>query len=78
MDCGHTFPPECMDWDHVRGKKRYMVSSSPLPSRATYLSEIAKCDLVCSNCHRIRTQRRRNEKVLVLVAQPTDPRQVTR
>jgi hypothetical protein len=57
MDCGGTFPPVCMDYDHVRGEKRRSVTRMihELYSRASILEEIAKCDLVCSNCHRIRT-----------------------
>ena len=61
MDCGGKFPPVCMDWDHVRGTKVRAVSQMivrRLPVE-TILMEIAKCDLVCSNCHRIRTQERR-------------------
>jgi len=59
MDCGGSFPPECMDWDHVRGKKLFGVGSGVRRSIKAVLIEIAKCELVCSNCHRIRTRKRR-------------------
>jgi len=60
MDCGGKFPPECMDFDHVRGEKLFSIAAcvSGGKSQAHLLVEIAKCDLVCANCHRIRTRKR--------------------
>jgi hypothetical protein len=60
-DCGGTFPPVAMDFDHVRGIKRFSVSKIGGSQMAmeTLLEEIAKCELVCSNCHRVRTQKRK-------------------
>ena len=56
MDCGISYPYYVMDFDHVRGEKRFNVSSSYTSySWADIIDEIAKCDVVCSNCHRIRT-----------------------
>jgi len=60
-DCRHKFPPECMDWDHVRGRKLADVGTLRCRVRDVILKEIAKCDLVCANCHRIRTTRRKRE-----------------
>ena len=56
-DCEEMFPPCCMDFDHVRGEKKYLVSQMMVKKMAkeTILAEIAKCDLICANCHRIRT-----------------------
>jgi hypothetical protein len=56
MDCGNTFPPYVMDFDH-RGDKVDNVSrlSNNRVSIARIMEEIAKCDIVCANCHRIRT-----------------------
>ena len=54
-DCRFCFPSVCMDFDHLKNKK-FNVSQGP--SRfgiKKILEEIAKCDVVCSNCHRIRT-----------------------
>lgn len=59
-DCGGKFPPECMDFDHVTEGKRGCISS--MATSVTFdalLLEIAKCEVVCSNCHRIRTKLRR-------------------
>jgi hypothetical protein len=53
MDCGQSFPFPCMDFDHVRGVKKKDVSSCN--TLATVKTEIAKCDVVCANCHRLRT-----------------------
>jgi hypothetical protein len=63
-DCKHKFPPECMDWDHIRGRKRFClgVTQSLTRSKKQVLAEMAKCELVCSNCHRIRTTRRAREQ----------------
>ena len=58
-DCGGTFPPECMQFDHVRGEKHYTVASMVANSEAKILEEIAKCALVCANCHAIRTEAQR-------------------
>lgn len=59
-DCGGVFPPCVMDFDHVRGKKHREIASMWECSKKLILREIAKCDLVCSNCHRIRTWNRRH------------------
>lgn len=65
-DCGLQYPSYVMDFDHVRGVKTADISRmlSRL-SRGTMtferiLDEIAKCDLVCANCHRKRTFTRSN------------------
>lgn len=58
-DCGRTFPTVCMDFDHVRGEKKFNIASAVNWRRLEdILEEVAKCDLVCSNCHRIRSAAR--------------------
>lgn len=59
MDCGGTFPEICMDFDH-RSDKILPISRMITLCRSMerILKEIEKCDLVCSNCHRIRTAQR--------------------
>ncbi len=56
-DCGLLFPPFCMDFDHVRGAKLYHISGGVARgwSIEKLQAEIDKCDLVCANCHRIRS-----------------------
>ena len=59
-DCGGTFPPECMDFDHRPGVMKVdRVGHMHTRTLDKVLAEIAKCDLVCANCHRIRTKTRR-------------------
>jgi hypothetical protein len=52
-DCNHVFHPVVMDFDHVRGVK--VIELSDAKSWPKVFEEIPKCDIVCSNCHRIRT-----------------------
>jgi len=60
-DCGVQYPAVVMDFDHVRGQKRFNLSKAvQSPFSLTFeeiRAEIAKCDVVCANCHRIRTAR---------------------
>lgn len=58
-DCGGKFPPECMDFDHVPGRGEKVAPVSHLLGTDGLMAELAKCDLVCANCHRIRTRQRR-------------------
>jgi hypothetical protein len=58
-DCGKTFPPECMQFDHVRGDKLFEIGRSVCIALHRVLTEVKKCDLVCANCHAIRTKKRR-------------------
>ena len=55
-DCGKVFPPEVMQWDHLPGlPKRGDITMLRGLSKHEILDEIAKCELVCANCHTIRT-----------------------
>jgi hypothetical protein len=53
-DCAEVYHYSQMDFDHVRGVKIGEVSQ--MTSKAAILEEAAKCDVVCANCHRERTQ----------------------
>lgn len=57
LDCQLVFPHYVMDFDHVRGRKTRPISE--LTTMASLRIELPKCDLVCANCHRIRTFARR-------------------
>src|SRR5262245_51746542 len=61
VDCGFKYPWYVMDFDHCRGTKKFnlSVATSHVRSTATIQAEIDKCDVVCANCHRSRTFRRR-------------------
>ncbi len=57
-DCGERFPSHQMDFDHRDpSTKSFVITSgrAMLMSRERLLSEVAKCDVVCANCHRLRT-----------------------
>lgn len=61
MDCGVSYPPWVMDWDHREGTQK-VLGLSQMRTRgyglARIKAEVTKCDLVCANCHRQRTQDR--------------------
>ena len=70
-DCGIEYPPICMDFDHrdpsaklriKTGKSRRTINMAAIAKTfrlSTVLAEIAKCDVVCANCHRLRTEKQR-------------------
>lgn len=57
MDCGVSYPPYVMDFDHVRKRKSFSVGGGfgRSVSIKKLLKEIDKCDVICANCHRFRT-----------------------
>jgi len=58
LDCGVEYPVCAMDFDHRPGEKKVANISEMIRghySMKILQEEIEKCDLVCSNCHRIRT-----------------------
>lgn len=57
-DCGQNYPSYVMDFDHRNGEeKEFNVSHARAGGKTIeqLLEEINKCDVVCANCHRIRT-----------------------
>lgn len=61
-DCGNEYPHYVMDFDHLGNEEKLfnIGNTSERPLSLTRLqTEIDKCDVVCSNCHRIRTHNRR-------------------
>jgi hypothetical protein len=56
MDCGGSFPPICMDFDHRDpAEKKFTIGQhSAIVNLNDLMTEIDKCDIVCANCHRIR------------------------
>ena len=61
-DCGERYPDYIMEFDHlepaVKGQRPCDLISLGSPRRI--LEEIAKCEVVCANCHAIRTWKRRH------------------
>lgn len=63
IDCNNTFPFYILDFDHVYGKKVSNIGQMiDYFSIEDILKEVSKCDIVCSNCHRERTYRRKHSK----------------
>lgn len=64
-DCGGKFPPCSMDFDHRPGtKKAFNMAHLAGQSEIRIRAEAVKCDIVCANCHRVRTFKRGREKAL--------------
>jgi len=59
VDCGNT-DIRVLEFDHVRGKKSGNISKMLGEgfSWQTIEAEIAKCEVRCANCHRIKTHER--------------------
>lgn len=60
-DCVGRFPTVAMDFDHLPGcvKSFGIMQGWRHRKWEDILAEIAKCEIVCSNCHRVRTAERR-------------------
>lgn len=58
LDCGFTGPPFMFDFDHRNPEEKENLVGK-FRSLARMREEAAKCDLVCSNCHRLRTHKQR-------------------
>ena len=64
-DCNIAYPPYVMDFDHRPGSsKSFTIGANTFGgvSMARLEAEMSKCDVVCANCHRIRTYERRKAK----------------
>ncbi|HEV8160070.1 MAG TPA: hypothetical protein VGP58_13630, partial [Pyrinomonadaceae bacterium] len=59
-DCGGIFPFYVMDFDHRDGeeKKAHISQIVTQMNLQQLLNEMEKCDVVCANCHRVRTYER--------------------
>lgn len=61
MDCGlHPEYSQVLEFDHRPDEVKLFHISDRMGSgtMADLIAEIAKCDIVCANCHRIRTVRK--------------------
>lgn len=60
-DCGVQYPYWIMQFDHLRDKE-FMIGYQGYRCGLDRLTkEIAKCDVVCANCHAHRTWKRKND-----------------
>ena len=55
IDCGYKNSPVALDFDHVRDTKHMVLARMRAYSFASIDAEIAKCEVRCANCHRIKT-----------------------
>lgn len=61
-DCGKKYHYVAMDFDHISEDKEFCITRgcSAGLSISKIASEIKKCEIVCSNCNRIRTWKRKH------------------
>ena len=58
-DCGNSYPPYVMQFDHIGTDK--MGDISKMVTKVSWqrvMDEVAKCEVVCANCHAERTHSR--------------------
>lgn len=67
VDCGEA-DPVVLDFDHLRDKSFQIGQALNYRKWSLILEEIEKCEVVCSNCHRRRTARRRNSMRVALTS----------
>lgn len=61
-DCGYDKHPHALDFDHLVGHTKVSGISRMVYNNANWdalKAEMDKCEVVCANCHRIRTAERR-------------------
>jgi formate-dependent nitrite reductase cytochrome c552 subunit len=65
LDCHKFFPTYAMEFDHrdPTQKRSGVTRLIGRTSTEKLLAEAAKCDIVCANCHRMRTYRRREAPI---------------
>ena len=72
-DCGEAFKPHQMDFDHrdpIAKAFRLTSSRGMLAAQKDLTAELVKCDVVCANCHRIRTRDRAEGQPGAIDARP--------
>lgn len=51
-NCGHVGHPAAMHWHHIDSEqKEFNISEARYVGRARILKEVAKCKLLCADCH---------------------------
>ena len=75
-DCKNTFPHYVMEFDHVPERGKKVMDIGKMTNRSinapTFKAELAKCDLVCAICHKVRTYKREQAKRDGVVWSSTD------
>lgn len=55
VDCGYNENSVALDFDHVRGSKVKNVGEMSNHTWKKVEAEMAKCEIRCANCHRVKT-----------------------
>lgn len=67
-DCKKKYPYYVMDFDHRKRSEKLDHIAHMLSHSMKYLiAEVEKCDIVCANCHRIRTYNKSNAEIAKVV-----------
>ena len=63
-DCGVQYPYYVMEFDHLDADAKHFNVSAGVTSvsHERLLAEIAKCEVVCANCHAERTHQRKQTR----------------
>lgn len=62
VDCGYKSHSAALEYDHLPGTdKKFCVSLCYHRTWDEVVDEIAKCEVVCANCHRIRSTERKKK-----------------
>lgn len=80
-DCGGQFKPYQMDFDHRDPSTKsfnVMAGRAMLMSTTRVLAEVAKCDIVCVNCHRLRTREAERRRVRRRITGPVQTAKLQR
>ncbi|QQV92500.1 HNH endonuclease [Streptomyces phage MeganTheeKilla] len=64
VDCGYNHHHAALEFDHLPGYTKIKnVMAMTYNSWEVIWAEVEKCEVVCANCHAIRTHERRLDKV---------------
>ena len=63
-DCGYNANPVALQYDHIPGTEKRFDIGECTRALSELLKEIEKCEVVCANCHAIRTHARRENTVI--------------
>ena len=64
-DCAKTYPLCAFDFDNIEDPEKHVTVARLISNNMSWgriAREVAKCELVCSNCHRVRTQARHHKR----------------
>lgn len=74
QDCGRFWDPVCMSFDHrAPADKAFDMHRSHTMSWANLIRELKKCDVVCLNCHALRTMKQREAGLIPNQTPRTSP-----